>query len=184
MAGVGNPEPVIFVAGDSVSWTKTASDYPASTWTLVYYFNNLAAGQFDWTTTADGDDYQVSIPAADTDALSPGRWNVAAVYSDGTDRATEQIGTIFILPNPTKAGQDFRTSVQRKLEAAQAVLEGRATKDQESYSLEGRSLSRMPIKDLVWWVDRLAAEARAERDAFNRARGGSGSRRTISVAFS
>lgn len=183
MAGARKPEPRWFVAGDTVEWTKTASSYPATDWTLTYYFNNLTAGQLTWTATADGENHVISETAEDTADISPGRWQVSAVYVNGVRRASEGIGQIVVLPNPTDNTQDHRTQSQRMLEAVEAVLEGRASKDQESYSLEGRSLTRMGTEELYRWADRIRAEVRLERDAFNRVNGGGGSSRRVSVVF-
>ncbi len=41
------------------------------------------------------------------------------------------------------------THARRMLNAIEAALEGRASKDTESYTIEGRSLSRTPIPDLL-----------------------------------
>jgi hypothetical protein len=47
------------------------------------------------------------------------------------------------------------------------VIEGRSSRDQENYSIQGRSLSRTPIPDLLILRDRYKAmyvqEQRAER---------------------
>ena len=59
-------EPESLVAGDTVTWQKTLSDYPASDgWVLSYRLIN-AAGNIDITSSASGDDHLVSVAATAT----------------------------------------------------------------------------------------------------------------------
>jgi hypothetical protein len=44
------------------------------------------------------------------------------------------------------------------LDAIEATIEGRASKDQESYSIQGRSLARTPIADLILLRGKYKAE--------------------------
>jgi hypothetical protein len=46
-----------------------------------------------------------------------------------------------------------------------AVIEGRATRDQERYRINNRELQRTPISDLIRLRDRYREEARRERAA-------------------
>ena len=48
--------------------------------------------------------------------------------------------------------------VRRVIDAIEAVIERRATKDQKSYSIDGRSLERTPIDELLLLRDRYRAE--------------------------
>lgn len=70
---------------------------------------------------------------------------------------------------------------QRVLAAIEAVLERRATVDQQSYGIEGRSLARMPIGDLLRFRDRYRAEVAAERAALDEADGRPSGRRVRTV---
>lgn len=74
-------------------------------------------------------------------------------------------------------GQDFRSHAEKTLEKVEAVLEGRATTDQLSYSLNGRSLSRIPISELREWRQHLRSEIVIER----RRRGNASSRVRIRI---
>lgn len=71
-------------------------------------------------------------------------------------------------------GQDLRSHAEKTLEKVEAVLEGRATTDQLSYSLNGRSLSRIPISELREWRQHLRSEVLMEKrrrgDASSRVR--------------
>jgi hypothetical protein len=52
--------------------------------------------------------------------------------------------------------------LRKVLDAIQATIEGRASQDQMSYSIAGRSLSRMSIDDLLTFRNRYRAEYNEE----------------------
>ena len=58
-------------------------------------------------------------------------------------------GTFEVIADRDNATTDPRSDNKIILDAITAVIKGRATKDQESYSINGRSLSRTPLKDLM-----------------------------------
>jgi hypothetical protein len=64
-------EPSRVTAGDTIAWTKSLPDSPASSgWILKYRLIN-AAGKIDITATAAGNDHAVSVPAATSAAWPP-----------------------------------------------------------------------------------------------------------------
>ena len=62
------------------------------------------------------------------------------------------------------------------------MLTGRADGDVASYSIEGRSLQKIPVLELMTWRDRYRAEVAKERNAALLARGKKGSA-SIQVRF-
>ena len=57
-------EPARVTAGDTIAWTKTLSDYPASAgWVLAYTLINAGA-KITITAAASGDDHAVTVLAA------------------------------------------------------------------------------------------------------------------------
>jgi hypothetical protein len=71
-----------------------------------------------------------------------------------------------VKPNLLAPGADGRSFVKQALDAIEAVLAKRATKDQERYVIEvngsRRELWRTPIGDLLKLRDRYRAEYNAE----------------------
>lgn len=57
--------------------------------------------------------------------------------------------------------------IEKVLVALESLLEGKATSDVASYSIAGRSLSRLSISELLMWRDKY----RAELIKLNRAEG-------------
>lgn len=169
-------EPAWLNSGDTWQWTKQISDFPASDgWTLTYYLNAGGAPiSFDAAVDADGTSYDVTVPAATTAAFTPGSYSWTAVVRQGAgggaQRFTVDEGRIRICTNPSGAGA--LSHARKVLASVEAVLETRATKDQEEYQIGGRSLKRTPIPELVKLRRIYASEVRREEMAEQLARGG------------
>lgn len=175
-------EPASITAGDRVQWQKTLADYPAGTWTLNYYFRN-ASGKIDITAGTSGTDHLVDVAAATSKGWGAGQYDGQGIVSDGTSRFTVWTGRLTVLPNFALAGShDGRSHARRVLEAIEAVIENRASLDQQEYTIGNRSLKRIPVGDLLVLRDRyradVASEAAAERIA-----NGLGNPRHVHVRF-
>lgn len=167
---VATTEPTQFYKGDSVSWRKSLADYPASEWTLTYYIRG--AVRLDVACAADGDTHVATISPANSDTLTAGTywWQAIATKSGEVKTVGNgQIEVLASLQDITSGTHDGRSHVKKVLDALEAVLENKATLDQTSYSIQGRSLSRMSPEELLKWYDRYkklyADEQRAEQMA-------------------
>jgi hypothetical protein len=76
-------------------------------------------------------------------------------------------GRVMVHPDPTAitAGSDLRTHAEKVLEAIEAVLEKRATTDQQSYTIAGRSISRIPVGELLMLRDKYKQEVKDQKFA-------------------
>lgn len=163
-------EPTEIRAGDLWEWRREdlTSDYPASSWTLTYRFKN-AAGGFEVVATADGDHFAASVAAATSAAIASGVYAWQARVVSGLESYTIDTGETEVLPNlfagTASAASDQRTHARRTLEAIEAVIEGRATTDQQQYSIAGRSLTRIPIAELLAFRDRYRMAVAREDQA-------------------
>ena len=79
-------------------------------------------------------------------------------------------GTFTVKPDPATAG-DVRSHAVKVLAALEALIEGRATADVSSYSIAGRSLTKLSVDELTKWRAYYRREVRRERDAANAAAG-------------
>jgi len=167
MVDIPTTEPAEIIAGDTLKWKREdlSADYPASSWTLTYELRGPQ--QITITATADGDDFSVSVGTSTTAGWTAGDYWWAAYVSDGTDRYRVDGGTLTIKPDlaTTGAVYDGRSHAKKVLDAIEAVIEGRASKDQMSYTIAGRSLARTPIADLLRLRDSYKAEYKAEQKA-------------------
>jgi hypothetical protein len=159
------------IAGDTLQFTTSVPDYPASAgWTLTYRLVPRTSGSaISFDATADGDDYDIEVGASTTDDWTAGEYSWSAYVSKAGERHTVDQGTVKIQPNPgVVAAYDARSFARKALDAIEAVLEGRASKDQEEYSIGGRSLKRTKLEDL----HKMRARFKAEVDAEDRAAAG------------
>jgi hypothetical protein len=108
-----------------------------------------------------------------TAAYKAGLYRWTAVVDDGTERVTLASGLVNVLPDPAKTGAGFdpRSHARKTLEAIEAVIEGRATKDQEEYTIGNRSLKRTPTKELLEFRDKYRADVAREDIAAGRQSG-------------
>lgn len=161
------------VAGDTLDFTVSVPDYPATDgWTLKYRltprFTTPTQAPIDLTAAASGADYQVQAGPSTTAAWKAGTYTWARwVEKTGARQTLDESGQLVLKADPsaTVQGHDARTHASKVLDAIEAVIEGRATKDQEEYTIGDRQLKRTPLADLIALRGRYKAEVLAERRA-------------------
>ena len=147
--------PLTLTAGDRWTWTDSLSDYPATLWTLTYYFrgpSTLAAA----VGAASGTDHVLTVAATTTGALKPGvyDWQAQAVLiADTTRKETVDTGQLTVAANLANAAVDHRSFWQQVKETLEPVILGKASSDILSGGIAGRSWSKMTPKELVEWYD-------------------------------
>lgn len=164
-AQIQHTEPTQVTAGDTWTWTKSLSDYPAGTWTLTYYLRSRE-GEQSFTATADGADHLVTVAAATTAGYKAGRYGWTAVVTSGSERYRVGAGEIEVLPDPANmgAGQDPRSHARKMLEAIEATLERKATSTQIAmieYTIGTRG-AKFDHKALSELRDKYRSEVKAE----------------------
>lgn len=154
-------EPGSFTKGDSVQWIRSFGDYKASDeWTLTYYFRG--ATTLDKQATASGDDFLLTLTTTDTDTLDPGDYAWIAKVSKDGELHTVASGNLTVLLDlaDAAAAHEARPHCKIMLDAIEAVLQGKAGEDVQSYSIQGRSLTRMSAEELETWRDKYRKEWR------------------------
>lgn len=162
----GQGVPVRLVAGDFWTWRADglSAAYPSTDYSLSYSFAPKAGGTaISAPATADADGWLVSVVGATTAALlaGPYAWSLIATRSSDGATATIVSGVVQIAASGLVGG-DTRTTARRHLDAINAVLDGRITKDVESYSIEGRALTRVPLEVLSTLRSKYMSEVQAE----------------------
>ena len=183
MPSVPSFEPEIIIIGDTAAWKKSFSAYPAGIWDLSY---TIANGDHEYTlgagaeVTADGTGFAITIPAATTATFAAGEYYYRGRVTDGTTVKTVSEGTLRV--TATNSVYDELLHVTATLAAIEAVIQGRASKDQEEYSIKDRSLKRTPIPELLTLKSHYKAEKnRLKRQ--DRIRRGLGSGSAIRTRF-
>lgn len=163
-------EPDILVIGDRWVWRRNdlPLDYPTDTYALTYEFHEDSGGggshKFTITATEISDSYIVEVPSATTATYATGdfHWYAFITRSSDSERVAVDDGFTKIELNFADTNADHRSHAKKVLDAIQATIEGRASQDQMSYSIAGRSLSRMSVTDLLMFRDRYRAEYNEE----------------------
>jgi len=178
-------EPTEFYPGDTLKWNRQdlSGDYPASTWTLTYYFRG-PNGTFNITASADGEYFAVSVAPAVTTLYKSGDYTWTAKVSDGTDTYTVGQGncTLKIDLTTKGAGYDPRSHVKKTLDALEAAILKKASKDQLSTQVDGIAIQRMTPEQMLVWRDKYNTEYQAELMA-ERVSKGLGSGNKIKTRF-
>lgn len=174
--------PKRLTVNDHITWMESLPDYPASGGWIIHYSFTNADAVFDSDHAASGDDHAMSI---DTTELESGEYQYSKKVWDGvSDQHTLERGYITVDPDLSAdtSGTDRRSYAQTALDNIEAMLKGKATTDQTSYSLNGRALSRYSIAELQEWRASLRSEVRDERQKARRAKGGK-SHNNVHVRF-
>ena len=151
MPDVPTVEPTTFTRGDTVKWTKTFADFPAGTWTVTYEFRGPSSQTIAATQVGATVEHTVTITATATTAWNAGVYWWEAYAVSGSERYKAGSGQLDVTKDfsGTDVVADERTHAKKVLDAIQATIEGRATRDQQAYTIAGRSLQLTPIDDLM-----------------------------------
>ena len=142
------------VAGDFTAWKRSDlnSEYVNSSYTLSYKarLENSGSTVITITASASGSDYLVEVGQSTTASYTVGiyHWDAFITRNSDSERVRIKYGRWEIVPNLSTSSADPRTHNKKVLDAIEAVIENRATQDQMSYSIAGRSLSRMDPQSL------------------------------------
>lgn len=156
-------EPNELQLGDFWAWKRTdlSTDYPTASYSLSYEFNLVdgsTAANFTLTATESNDEY--IIETSNTTSYTSGEYNWVAYITRSSDSARIKLSEGFteIQENYATTTSSVRSHAKKVLDAIEAVIENRATMDQSSMSIAGRSLSRLTIDELLQFRDRYKAE--------------------------
>jgi len=142
-------EPTKVIAGDRVQWTHEDPDRLPATWTLSYSLLNSDGTRVTITATDNGDGkHLVSEVASSTAGWDAGEYKWQRHLTNGAVRETTGEGWVTIDSNFAVSSVDPRSSVKKTLDALTAVRENKATGDQLSLAVAGRSISRMSWEEI------------------------------------
>ena len=180
-------EPVELQLGDFWAWKRTdlSTDYPTASYALSYEFNLIdgsTAANFTLTATEANDEYIISTSS--TTSFTKGRYNWIGYITRSSDSARIKIGEGYteIQDNYATTTASVRSHAKIVLDAIEAVISNRATMDQSSMSIAGRSLSRLSVDELMTFRDRYKTEYLKEVK-MARIKNNRGSGNTVKVKF-
>lgn len=162
-------EPSSFTVGSLVQWRRPdlSADYPPASYNLIYIARVRGGSNTEITATATSvnGEFLLTLSSAATGAMVPGDYYWQAEIERKSDNARILIdrGQWTILPDLDQDGADPRSHAEIMLDKIEALLEGRADKDVSSYSIQGRSIAKMSVTDLLQWRDYYRREVVKEK---------------------
>ena len=181
-------EPEKIVAGDRLIFKRTdlGTDYANGSYTLKYSARLEGTGstEIEITASASGDDYLVQVNSLTTASYVAGtyQWQAYITRNSDSQRLTIDQGSWEVVANRDAATTDPRSHPRIMVEKIASILEGRAGADVNSYSINGRSLTKIPIPELMEFRSKYKAEYLREVRR-ERARNGVGTGATVLVRF-
>ena len=153
--------PDVLYVGDNWLWKRDLTDYPIADYTLTYSFRLLSstATEIELTssviTESDTSLYTISVPSATTTGYTKGDYTYQEyITNTSSERLVLNKGLTTVKSNLDADTGDPRSHNRIVFDALEATLENRASIDQMSMSIAGRSLSRMSPQELNNWYSK------------------------------
>ena len=177
------PEKIII--GDTLTFTLSFPDFlPADGWALSFAL--VTDGNQETFSSSDNGDgtHLINVAGTVTANYTAGEYRYRVRATKGTDVHTVETGRTEIAADYAAAdtGLDDREHVKKVLDALEATILGKASKDQASYSIANRSISRMSPTELIEWRNTYRAEYNVMLEA-DKAAKGQATGRKIRVRF-
>ena len=162
-------EPLKIVVGDFLQWKKTslAESYPPASYSAEYVARVAAGASAEIKIAAIERTgyYLFQATSAASSAFEVGfyHWQLEITQTSTSNRIVVARGEFEVIADLDNNGADPRSHAEIMLDKIEGLLIGRADKDVSSYSIQGRSISKMTISDLLLWRDYYRKEVVKER---------------------
>lgn len=181
-------QPDSFVSGDYVAWKRTdiASEFPTDSFS-AQYVGRLRGGisEFVIGSSKESDHFLFIATSAETDVFQAGEydWQLEITRDSDSARVVVDRGRIKILPDLDQSGSDVRSHAEIMVAKIESLLSGKGDSDVSSYSIAGRSLTKLTFSELIEARDYFRAEAKREQAKEDAKNGRPTSGPTIKVRF-
>lgn len=182
-------EPLEVVVGDFIQWKRSdiASDYPPASFSAEYVARITAGGSSEiiMPATEAGGTYLFTVSSADSADFTAGyyHWQLEVTETATGNRLVVDRGAFTAIVDLDVNNSDPRTHAEIMVAKIQSILEGKADSDVSSYSIAGRSLSKMTFDELMTARDNYRRELQQEI-VKERIKRGKSSGSTVKVRFS
>jgi hypothetical protein len=149
----GEPEEI--VVGDFVQWKRSdlVADYPPATHSAEYVARITGGGSSEHKIAAieDPNYYLFTITSAVSDTFLPGKyhWQLEITQTSSGNRIAIDIGDFEFIPDMDNNQADPRIHAEIMVAKIESLLQGKADSDVSSYSIAGRSLTKMSFTELI-----------------------------------
>ena len=173
-------EPAELVSGARWAWTRPdiTSVYPTDTYTLKYKLANQdGTRSIEFTAAKVSSAHVVEIPTATSAAYISGDylWKALIVRDSDSEEVLIDEGYLVLKPQSGNVG----SHVYKTLMAIRATIEGKASKDQLTYSINGRSLTRYSFNELNKLEAEYSRRFKREQDAIDQKNGRIGKNKVL-----
>jgi hypothetical protein len=187
-ANAPNKEPETIVVGDYLLWKRTdlGSDYSNSLYTATYVARITGGGNTEVQVvgTASGSDYLFTVSSTTSADFVAGlyHWQLEIKRNSDNNRIVVDRGNFTVIADLDVNGADPRTHSEIMVGKIESILNGKADSDVSSYSVAGRSLTKMSFNELLQARDYYKREMLKEETAES-IRRGDATGATIKVRF-
>ena len=167
--------PEEFVAGDYFAFKKSSlsGSFPLSSYAVKFYASLFGSGngatsanQISLNAVESGSEYQITAGATATNSWAVGKYQWSLFVVDSSDAQKRQLldnGVFEIKPNWVSSTVDPKSDACKNLELIEDILYNRIQGDVSSYSIAGRSLSKMAPDELIELRDFYARQVLTEK---------------------
>ena len=151
-------EPDEIVVGDFIQWKRSdiAQDYPTSTGYTAEYVARITGGGASEIKIAQAagstDSYYLFTADSTTSAdfaVGKYHWQLEITQTSSGNRVVVDLGDFEAIPDMDNNQADPRIHAEIMLTKIESLLSGKADSDVASYSIAGRSLTKLSFAELV-----------------------------------
>jgi hypothetical protein len=182
----GAPEEI--VVGDYIQWKRSdlVDDYPTATHSAEYVARITGGGssEIKIAATEAATYYLFTADSATTAVFDAGfyHWQLEITETASGNRIVVDRGTFTAIVDLDINGVDPRSHAEKMIAKIESVLHGKADADVSSYSINGRSLTKMSFQELLEARNFYRAEFTREKQK-ERAKNGDKTGQTVLVRF-
>lgn len=151
-------EPKEIVVGDFVQWKRSdiAVDYPTSSGFTAEYVARITGGgsteiKIPQAAGSTDEYYLFTANSTTTESFLAGlyHWQLEITQTSSGNRLVVDIGDFTAIPDMDSNQADPRIHAEVMVDKIQTILEGKADSDVSSYSIAGRSLTKLSFSELI-----------------------------------
>jgi hypothetical protein len=148
-------EPTVFTVGDFGQWKRPdlSANYPTSDYTLTYVARLTKGGSSEIKVVATDLDgvHLFTVNSNTSSSFDAGlyHWQLEVEQDSTGNRAVIQTGNVQVAVDLDDNNTDPRIHAEIMVSKIEGLLEGKADSDVTSYSIAGRSISKMSFQELV-----------------------------------
>lgn len=151
-------EPKEIVVGDFVQWKRSdiAVDYPTSSGFTAEYVARITGGgsneiKIPQAAGSTDEYYLFTANSTTTEVFLAGlyHWQLEITQTSSGNRLVVDTGDFTAIPDMDSNQADPRIHAEVMVSKIQTILEGKADSDVSSYSIAGRSLTKLSFAELI-----------------------------------